>query len=264
MVIDPEEVVDGGSMDGQEPCGAALVTGGGRRIGRAIVERLAQETWAVAVHASPRSRAEAEAFVDQLCAEGAQACVVCADLADVDATEGLVAEAARVLGPIDLLVNNASVFERDDARAFAPAVLERHLAVNLRAPVQLAARFYASLPSDWEGAIVNVVDQRVLRPSADFFSYTLSKSALWTATQTMALAFAPRVRVNAVGPGPTLPNAVDGPESFAREVAGAPLSRPVSPQSIAEAVLFLAGARSVTGQMIAVDAGQHLGSPRLV
>ena len=132
------------------------------------------------------------------------------------------------------------------------------MAVNLRAPVQLSSAFVAALPAGREGCVVNIVDQRVWRLNPRFFSYTLSKSALWTATQTMAQAFAPRVRVNAVGPGPTLANNMDGAEGFAREAAAVPLGRAVEPGEIADAVLYLARARGVTGQMIAVDGGQHL------
>jgi NAD(P)-dependent dehydrogenase (short-subunit alcohol dehydrogenase family) len=238
--------------------GAALVTGGSRRIGAAIAEALAREGYAVGVHASPRSIKAAEALISNLRSAGGEAAVVAADLAAPDSGATLMRAARDALGPVTLLVNNASLFESDALRDLDPDLFDRHMAVNLRAPVFLSRAFAALLPPGRGGAIVNVIDQRVWRLTADFFSYTLSKAALWTATQTMALALAPHIRVNAVGPGPTLPNHLEGEGGFAEEVAAAPLRRAVSPQAIAEAVLYLARAESVTGQMIAVDAGQHL------
>jgi NAD(P)-dependent dehydrogenase (short-subunit alcohol dehydrogenase family) len=209
--------------------------------------------------------AEADEFVAKLRAGGARACAMSCDLADFDATAALLPTAARVLGPITLLVNNASVFEDDTAANFDRGSFDRHIAVNLRAPAQLVSLLAAALPANRDGCAINVIDQRVWRLTPEFFSYTLAKSALWTATRTLAQTFAPRLRVNAVGPGPTLPNETEGESGFAREVAEAPLRRAVAPAEIAEAVVFLAKARGVTGQMIAVDAGQHLawGSGRL-
>jgi NAD(P)-dependent dehydrogenase (short-subunit alcohol dehydrogenase family) len=238
--------------------GAALVTGGSRRIGAVIAEALAREGYAVGVHASPRSIGAAEALIANLRSAGGEAAVLSADLAAPDSGATLMRAARDVLGPVTLLVNNASLFESDALRDLDPDLFDRHIAVNLRAPVLLSRAFAALLPAGRGGAIVNVIDQRVWRLTADFFSYTLSKAALWTATQTMALALAPHIRVNAVGPGPTLPNHLEGEGGFAEEVAAAPLRQAVSPQAIAEAVLYLARAESVTGQMIAVDAGQHL------
>ena len=252
--------LNGPSMSVQDHGKAALVTGGARRIGRAIVERLALEGYAIAIHASERSRAAAEDLAKTLRSQGKRASVVCGDLVEPAAVADALERATRQVGPIALLVNNASVFEPDSAESFDPAALDRHIAINLRAPVHLASLFARALPDDREGCVVNVLDQRVWRLTPDFFSYTLSKAALWTATRTMALAFAPRIRVNAVGPGPTLPNATEGEDGFAQEIAEAPLRHAVAPDSVAEAVVYLAGARSVTGQMIAVDAGQHLGA----
>lgn len=241
-----------------EARGVALVTGAARRIGLAIAERLAREGLAVALHASVASRPEAERQAERLRGTGVRTCTVCGDLADPAVPARLVAEAEGALGPVTLLVNNASLFEPDTAED--PSLLDRHLAVNLRAPLLLSAAFVERLPDGREGAIVNIVDQRVLKPNPIFFSYGLSKSALWNATCTTAQAFAPRgIRVNAVGPGPTFPNRFDGGGGMQEEVEGLPLGRAVRPEEIADAVLFLARARSVTGQLIAVDAGQHLG-----
>ena len=238
--------------------GCALITGAARRIGRAIAERLSHAGYNIVLHASARSERDARMLAAGIIADAGEAAVTIADLADAAQAGALVARASAALGPVTLLINNASLFEPDGAETFDPAHFDRLMAVNLRAPLQLSSAFAAALPVGIEGAIINIVDQRVWRLNPKFFSYTLSKSALWIATQTMAQTFAPRIRVNAVGPGPTLPNGVDGAEGFAREAAAVPLGRGVSPEEIADAVLYLAKARGVTGQMIAVDGGQHI------
>jgi NAD(P)-dependent dehydrogenase (short-subunit alcohol dehydrogenase family) len=235
----------------------ALVTGGARRIGEAIVKRLASDGWAVAIHCH-RSGHEAKALGRAIQAAGARAAILEADLADAAAVSSIIAQAGAALGPLTLLVNNASVFEPDDIGSLDEVGWERHFGVNLRAPVFLARDFAAQLPHGVDGAIINVIDQRVWKPTPHFLSYTLSKSALLTATQTMAQALAPRIRVNAVGPGPTLASSRQRRDDFARQGASVPLGHGPNPEEIAEAVLFLATARSVTGQMIAVDGGQHL------
>ena len=238
--------------------GCALVTGAARRLGRAIALALAQKNFAVALHASQRSRAEADEVCAAIRAAGGRACVLTADLADQQAVAGLMGAAHAALGPVTLLVNNASLFEADAAGAFDAQLFDQHMAVNLRAPLQLASDFVAQLPEGREGLIVNLLDQRVWRLNPHFFTYTLAKSALWTATQTMAQAFAPRIRVNGVGPGPTLANHMQRAEDFSREAQAIPMQRAITPDEIVAAVLFLLEARSVTGQMIAVDGGQHL------
>ena len=238
--------------------GAVLVTGAARRIGRAIVERLARDGFAVAVHASARSFGEAESLVSEIAAQGGRAMAIAADLADAAETSGLVARATEAIGPLSHLVNNTSIFEPDTARDFAAQDFDRNMAVNLRAPLLLAQAFAAAMPEASAGSIVNLVDQRVLRPDPAYFSYSLSKAGLWAATKTMAQAFAPRIRVNAVGPGPVLPNANEGQAAFDAELAVVPLRRAVDVAEIADAVAWLMAAPGVTGQMIAVDAGQHL------
>lgn len=236
--------------------GIALVTGGARRIGRAIVEHLSAEGFAVAIHCGG-SEAEATALAAILVANGQAAAVCRADLADLGALSGLIAAARAAIGPLTLLVNCASAFEPDTLDELDPEVWDAHFAVNLRAPVLLARDFARQAAPG--AAIVNILDQRVLRPNPRFFSYGLSKSALHAATVTMAQALAPRgIRVNAVGPGPTLPSARQAPEDFARQSAAMPLGHGPAPQEISEAVLYLARATSVTGQLIAVDGGQHL------
>ncbi|NIX76268.1 SDR family oxidoreductase [Microvirga terricola] len=235
----------------------ALITGGARRIGRCIVERIARSGYAVAIHCN-RSSDEAERIAARIRSEGGRAVVVRADLADAVAVAELVEQAVRALGPLTLLVNNASEFEPDEVLTLDEARWDRHFAVNLRAPAFLARDFAGQLPADAEGCIINIVDQRVWKPTPQFFSYTLTKAALFTATQTMAQALAPRIRVNAVGPGPTLANERQESEDFAKQSAAVPLGHGATPEEIADTVLFLASARSITGQMIAVDGGQHL------
>ncbi|VFU11045.1 SDR family oxidoreductase [Methylocella tundrae] len=236
----------------------ALVTGGGRRIGLRISQRLARAGYAVILHCSPPSASEVEHEAARIAAEGGKAAALSADLSEAEATDRLIAAASALFGPLALLVNNASIFEDDSAKSFDVERFDRHFAVNLRAPCILARDFAAQARAGADAAVVNIVDQRVFNLTPEFFSYTLSKAALWAATQTMAQSFAPNVRVNAVGPGPVLPNSMEGEAGFRREVASVLLRRAVDPDDIADAVLYLAKARNVTGQMIAVDAGQHL------
>jgi len=235
-----------------------LVTGAARRIGGAIAQRLAAEGFGVALHTSARSVPDAQALAQAIVAAGGRACVLVGDLCVAQEVAGLVGAAVAALGPLQALVNSASLYEPDSPRAFDPAFFDRLMAVNLRAPLQLASDFAAHLPDGASGTIVNITDQKVWRLNPRYFSYTISKSALWTATQTMAQAYAPRIRVNAVGPGPVLPNQVEGMAGFQQEAAAIPLGASIAPEEIAEAVLYLLEARSVTGQMIAVDGGQHL------
>ncbi|WP_457094241.1 SDR family oxidoreductase [Microvirga sp. P5_D2] len=237
---------------------SALVTGGAKRIGRSIVERLARDGYAVAIHCR-RSSDTAEEMAVRIRGAGGKAVIVHADLADASAVDRIVDDAVRALGgPLTLLVNNASEFEPDEVETLTTERWDRHFAVNLRAPAFLARDFARQLPSDREGSIVNIVDQRVWKLTPQFFSYTLTKAALFSATQTMAQALAPRIRVNAIGPGPTLSNERQGDEDFAKQANAVLLGHGGTPEEIAEAVVYLANARSVTGQMIAVDGGQHL------
>ena len=169
----------------------------------------------------------------------------------------LLARARAAIGPPDsLLVNNASLFEDDRIETLSPASWDAHMAANLRAPVLLAQAFAAEAPDG--SLIVNILDQRVWRPTPQYFSYAISKAALWRATPMLAQALAPRIRVNGIGPGPTLPSAHQTTEDFAAEAEGVPLQRRATPEEIAQALVYLIDAPSVTGQMIAVDGGQHL------
>ncbi|WP_184716386.1 SDR family oxidoreductase [Caulobacter sp.] len=238
--------------------GTALVTGAGRRIGQALALEAARAGYDIAVHVRS-SHDEAHETADAVQALGRRATVVAADLADETAVRGLIPAATAALGPVTLLVNSASAFQDDRVGALARDTWDLHLETNLRAPIVLAETFAAALPEDASGLVVNIVDQRVWRPNPQFFSYTLAKAGLWWATQTLAQALAPRVRVNAIGPGPTLPSVHQAPGEFEAEAAGVLLQRRATPDEVAGALRYLIDATSVTGQMIAVDGGQHLG-----
>ena len=236
--------------------GAALVTGGGKRIGRAICLELARAGFDIAIHY--RSSADAaEAAAADVRALGRRAATMRADLAVEAEAKQLVPAAMEAVGPLSVLVNNASVFEDDRVGSLDRATWDAHMETNLRAPVVLAEAFASQAPDG--GCIINLLDQRVLKPDPRFFSYALSRNALWWATRTLAQALAPRIRVNGVGPGPTLPSIHQTEAEFASEAAGTLLQRPGSPQAVAQAVRWLVEAELVTGQMIAVDGGQHLG-----
>lgn len=235
--------------------GTALVTGGARRIGRAIVVALADAGYAVAIH-THRSGAEAEALAAAIADRGGRAVVVRADLAEPAEVDGLVTAAAAAFGPLTLLVNNASEFVEDHLGSLTREVWNRQFRVNIQTPSFLAQDFAAQAPAG--SSIVNVTDQRVFKPTPHFYSYGLTKAALTAATVAMAQALAPRIRVNAVAPGPSLQGARQGPEDFARQSAATLTGTGSPPAAIAEAVLYLARASAVTGVTLPVDGGQHL------
>lgn len=235
----------------------ALVTGGAKRIGRAISEDLATNGYTVVVHAH-HSFADAEALAAQLRRNGANAHALEADLTDMQAATGLIARAAEIAGPVDLLVNNASVFENDEMGALDEVLWDTHFAVHAKAPAFLAQAMASSLPERREGLVVNMIDQRVWKLTPNFFSYTLSKAALWTATQTMAQALAPRIRVNAIGLGPTLRSARQSADDFSRQSEAVPLGHGAELGEIGATIRYFRENRSITGQMVALDGGQHL------
>ncbi len=235
----------------------ALVTGGAKRIGRAVVERLAAAGYSTIIHCNS-SVAEGESLANAIRGKGGEAVVLSADLADPEAVAGLGESAAMFFGPVTLLVNNASLFLADDVTALDVATWNRQFSVNLRAPSVLAGMIANALPHDRSGAIINIIDQRVWKLTPEYYSYTLTKSALWAATRTMAQRLAPRIRVNAVGPGPTQANHHGGEAALLAEAAGTLLGHVVPPEAVADAVHYLAEARHITGQMLAVDSGQHL------
>jgi len=242
------------------PLPIALVTGAGDRIGAAIARALAGAGHAVIIHY--RSDAEGAAQVRAaITAAGGAAATVRADLADRAQRAGLIAEAAGHFGPLTALVNNASVFDPDSVFDLDETLWDRHFAIHAEAPIFLARDFAAQLPAGAGGNIVNIIDERVLHPAPAYFSYTLSKSVLWTATRTLAQSLAPAIRVNAIGPGPVLPHTRQDQAAFDAGVRQLPLQTHAGPDDIAGAVLMLLNTPSMTGQMLALDGGRHLEFP---
>lgn len=236
----------------------ALVTGGAKRVGRALSLALAEDGFAVAVHYNG-SRDAAENLVELIRGNGGTAVALAADLADEEAVAALLPRAERELGPIGCLVNNAAVFVNDTVETATRETWDQHVAVNLRAPFVLIQNLAVRLPAHAGGVVINLLDQRVWSLTPYFVSYTVAKAGLWTLTQTMALALAPRIRVNGIGPGPTIASPRQTPEQFARQCELMPLRRGTSPGEVAAAMRFILAAPAMTGQMIALDGGQHLG-----
>lgn len=236
---------------------AALVTGGSRRIGAAISRSLAAAGINLAVH-HHESEDEAETLCAELCQTGIRAEAVQADLTDPRQARDLFRECNQRFGRLALLVNNASVFEPDTVLAPDDRLWANHFAIHVQAPSILASELAKQKDMN-NGLVVNIIDQRVLNPNPTFYSYTLSKSALWMATKTMAQSLAPAVRVNGIGPGPTLPNDRQDETDFNKQVAGLLLERSPDLAEFGETILWMWRASSLTGQMIALDGGQHLG-----
>lgn len=236
---------------------SVLVTGAAKRLGRAIALHLADSGWAVAVHYN-NSQAEAEETVAALHLKGVHAAAINADLTLEDDTERLIARARLAVGPLTALVNNASVFENDTIATMTRQSWDKHIEANLRAPLVLSRDFAEQLPEGQEGVIVNLLDQRLLKPNPQFLSYGVSRAGLHWLTVTLAQAMGPRIRVNGVAPGPTLRNERQSEAHFKRQQESTILGRGATPDDVARAVAYLMEARAVTGQLIAVDGGQHL------
>jgi NAD(P)-dependent dehydrogenase (short-subunit alcohol dehydrogenase family) len=236
---------------------AALVTGAAQRLGRAIALDLARDGWDVAIHYNA-SEADARSAVEEIRKAGGHAAAVKADLSREDEVATIVERAAKAVGPLTALVNSASLFQNDDWRSATRESWDAHMNVNLRAPFVLSQQFARQLPDSHEGAIVNLLDQRLFKPGPEFLSYGVSRAGLHWLTTTLAQALAPRIRVNAVAPGPTLKAAAQSPGDFVKERKAAILGRGSDPQDISDAVRYLLGARAVTGQTVTVDGGQHL------
>ncbi|HCP00623.1 MAG: short chain dehydrogenase [Alphaproteobacteria bacterium] len=237
--------------------GGALITGAARRIGRRVAESLGDAGWHVIIHYN-RSANEADAAVAAILAAGGRADAVEADLSDPAACARLIELAGRLSGGLTCLVNNASLFVEDTAHDVASKIFDRVMAVNLRAPAILSRLFANQVPDNAEGVIVNILDQKLSNPNPDFLSYTLSKHGLSALTQISAAAYGPSVRVCGVAPGLTLPSGSQPSAQFDAVHGRTPLARGSRPEDIADAVLYLAGARAVTGETILVDGGQHL------
>jgi NAD(P)-dependent dehydrogenase (short-subunit alcohol dehydrogenase family) len=234
-----------------------LITGAAKRLGRTLALDFAKAGWRVGVHYAT-SRADADDVVDEITSAGGRGLAIQVDLADAAAVALLLPTVARSLGPVSCLVNNASLFVYDDITTLDQPCWDAHHAVNLRAPVLLAQALAAQLPADADGHIVNIIDQRVWKPTPHYFSYAASKAGLWAVTQTLAQALAPRIRVNAIGPGPMLQSVHQKAEDFAAQSQAVPLGRGTTPEEIAAAIRFILASPAMTGQMIALDGGQHL------
>lgn len=245
---------------------AALVTGAGARLGRAMAIALARAGHDVAIHYAA-SQDGAEDTAKEVRALGRQAITLQADLLDDAQTETLIPQAANALGPVTCLVNNASIFEYDTLASATRESWDRHIQSNLRAPFILTQAFADQVPDPEKdsagepvatGLVVNMLDQRVHKLTPEFMTYTIAKMGLWAFTQTAAQALAPRVRVNGIGPGPTLKGHRQSEAHFAAQREATILGRGANPEDIVAALEYLLSARAVTGQMIAVDGGQHL------
>ena len=237
---------------------AILITGAGARVGRHLAKGLAADGWAVAIHYN-RSITGAKSLASDIKEQGGHAVIVQGNLFIPQDLDDLIARAAGALGePITALINNASTFEDDRAEDFTRASYDYHMEINLRAPILLAQQLAAQLPNGETGCIINMIDQRVLNPDPTFFTYAMSKSALHWATKTLAQSLAPHIRVNAIGPGPSLKNHTQTDVEFEDEAASTLLRAGSPPENLLDAARYLLMAKSVTGQMIAVDGGQHL------
>ncbi|HYZ22716.1 MAG TPA: SDR family oxidoreductase [Rhodopila sp.] len=235
----------------------ALVTGGAKRLGKAIALQLARLGFDIGIHFHHSAAAAADTQ-RQIAALGRRAVLLPADLSNETAVHTLIPDLSRQLGPIGVLVNNASRFERDEWHDATRQTWDAHLEPNLRAPFVLMQQFARTLPAAAEGVVINMIDQRVWSLTPHFVTYTVSKAALWALTQTMALALAPRIRVNAIGPGPALPSPRQNQAQFDKQAASVPLGHGTSPEEVARAVAAILGLPAMTGQMIALDGGQHL------
>ncbi len=240
-----------------------LITGSAKRIGRAIALSMAESGWNVAVHYNV-SQNEAEDLQKHIKSLGVKSCIVHADLRNEAQLRDIFPQVNHKLGVVDCLINNASVFKNDNIDSFTATSWHENMAVNLYAPTILMQEFTKQLPKEIGGNIVNMLDYAVLRFPERFMSYTASKSALWTLTQSLALALAKRrVRVNGVGPGRILHNPYDNQASFLEAVQAAPLGEDSTPEEICRAISFILSATSMTGQMIALDGGKHLIGPEV-
>jgi NAD(P)-dependent dehydrogenase (short-subunit alcohol dehydrogenase family) len=245
-------------MSDQAAVATVLVTGAGRRVGRAIAIDLARVGWCVGVHYH-RSEQDAAGVVAEIQRQGGKAAALQADLARPEQLVPLLRACTDELGPVTCLINNAAHYDWDSLAGMSLESWQAHLDVDLRAAVFLTQAFAALLPQGLTGNVINLIDQKVWRLDPGFFSYTIAKSALWTATQTMAQALAPRIRVNAIAPGPVLPSHRQSEAEFERECRETPLGRAATLEEICRTIAFLLATPSITGQMIAVDCGQHLG-----
>ena len=238
---------------------ATLVTGGSKRIGKAIITRLAKDNTNVVIHYN-KSKSAALALSEKINRNTKiKSITVQADLNRSDQIKSLFSIIKKKSFVIDCLINNASSFNYDNLYSVSKGSWDKHVIPNLYAPLMLSKEFVKRLPSQLEGNIINILDQRVLNLTPHFLSYTVSKSGLWSLTKTLALELAPKIRVNAIGPGPTIKSKFQTEKEFKLQCKSLPLQKGADPEHIAEAVIFFLKIKSITGQMIALDGGQHLG-----
>ena len=235
-----------------------MITGAAKRIGKAIALGMAADGWRVILHYGA-SKKEAEQLVQLIRKKGGDAFSLHADLSDEEQTGSLIQSALKIAGPISCLINNASLFEEDSAQTASRESWDAHMQINLRSPFVLIQAMRDQLPEGVEGNVINIVDQRVRNLTPHFLSYTISKAGLWTLTKTLALSLAPQIRVNAIGPGPVLANSRQSQEDFIKQWSSLPLGRRVNPHEIVDAIRLIIDASSMTGQLIVLDGGQHLG-----
>ncbi len=236
----------------------ALITGSAKRIGAAIATILAKNHYAIAIHYH-QSEDDAKKLQRIIIESGGQAEIFQADLTDRNAIYNLIPNISQKMPPLTLLINNASIFQWDEWHSTDFDSWDKHMMTNLEAPFWLSQQFAKILPDGKKGNIINIIDQRVLKLTPYFTSYTIAKSALWTLTRTLALALAPNIRVNAIGPGPTLPSIHQTDEHFRKQYQKLPLEQAVDINEMCQTVLFILQQSSLTGQIIALDGGEHLG-----
>ena len=241
----------------EESKGSILITGGARRIGAELARGFARDGWFICVHYNT-SKAEAEALLAEIVDGGGAGKLVNADLSRAEDTASLIARAEAGAPPLVALVNNASLFEHDDITSLTASAMDRHYAVNLRAPMLLSKAFLEAMAGARDGCVINMLDNKVFAVNPDYLSYTVSKFGLHGATLAMAMALAPRVRVNAIAPGITLESGGQGARSFQRGLGMSPLGRVSSTRDIVQAARFILNTPSLNGQVITIDGGQYL------
>lgn len=239
-----------------------LITGAAKRIGKEIAIAMAENSWNIALHYNS-SKAEAEQTLKHIKSIGVNACVIKADLTSEKQLSSIMPQVHKKLGRVSCLINNASVFQNDNIANVSAESWHKNMAVNLYAPTILSQEFAKQLPDKTQGNIINMLDYTVLRYPENFLSYTASKSGLWTLTQQLALALAPNIRVNAIGPGIALPNKKESVARIKKSLSASPLKMHTSPAEICNAIQFILSAQSMTGQMLALDGGKHLLGPEV-
>jgi len=234
-----------------------LITGAAKRIGKSIALDLAKNSWNIVIHFN-NSDKEANELADQITKDGNTADIIKADLSDTDDVNHIFPSVNKKMGKIDALINCASLFEEDNAFNINPDSFNNHINVNLRAPILLSKKFFEQVTKNNDNNIINIIDQRVLKLVPSHLSYTISKFGLWGVTQTLAQAYSPYIRVNAIGPGPIIINKDQTEDEFNEEILSTLLKEKPKLSDINDAIKFILNTTSITGQMIAIDSGQHL------